>query len=365
MKYLRMPIEIESPEEYGYDKINNNLSESSVTDQTLESLGLRVPNLTLLYNEHRGSRRLRELIVADSGLSADDVLITSGAAGALFIIATSQLSAKDHLVVIRPNYATNIETPKAIGCEITYLDLDFDSGFTIDTASLEKATKHNTRMISITCPHNPTGVTISREALDDLVEMTKTKGCLLLVDETYRDIYYKEQLPLAASLGDHVLSVASLSKSYGVPGIRCGWVITRNKTLQETFLAAKEQISISGSVIDEWIAEQLLENRDFILQPRIEEMRSRLNMVATWIENEEFLEWVRPTGGVVCFPRIKKEPVGGIAAFYERLLRDHATYVGPGHWFEMPDTFFRLGYGWPSRKQLQAGMQAISRALRG
>ena len=88
-----MPIEIESPEEYGYDKIKYKLSESSISDQTLESLHLQFPDLTLLYNEHRGETQLRNLIAEDAGVTADDVLITSGAARALFIIATSQLDA--------------------------------------------------------------------------------------------------------------------------------------------------------------------------------------------------------------------------------------------------------------------------------
>lgn len=365
MKYVRMAIEIESPEEYGYDKIKNNLSESSVTDQTLQSLGLKIPtDLILMYNEHRGGERLRELVVAGSGLSKNDVLITSGAAGALFIISTSQLTKEDHLVVVRPNYATNIETPKAIGCDITYVDLSFELGFAINLSSIENAIKPSTRIVSVTCPHNPTGVVMSRETLNNLVELTKAKGCLLLVDETYRDIHYGEKLPLAASLGDHIISVASLSKSYGIPGIRCGWLVTQNKALQEEFLAAKEQISISGSVIDEWIAEQVLERRESILSQTIEEMHTRLDMVETWIEKEDLLEWVRPSGGVVCFPRMKAEPPGGTTQFYERLLLKHATYVGPGHWFEMPDTFFRLGFGWPTLEQLQAGMDAISQALR-
>src|SRR6478752_6604968 len=93
MKFERMPIEIESPEEYGYDKIKYNLSESSITDQTLESLNLQIPNLTLLYNEHRGETELRRLIAEDANVSADDVLVTAGAAGALFIITTSQLAS--------------------------------------------------------------------------------------------------------------------------------------------------------------------------------------------------------------------------------------------------------------------------------
>ncbi|CAG7959816.1 unnamed protein product [Penicillium salamii] len=127
MKYVRMPIEVESPEEYGYEKIKFNLSESSIADQSLASLDLKIPNLTLLYNEHQGDRELRDLIASDAGVTGDDVLITGGAAGALFIIATSQLSSKDHIVVVRPNYATNLETPRAIGCDISFVDLTFDS----------------------------------------------------------------------------------------------------------------------------------------------------------------------------------------------------------------------------------------------
>lgn len=364
MKYQRMPIEIEAPEEYGYSKIKHNLSESSCTDRTLDSLNLRVPNLTLLYNEHRGNSRLRDLIVQDSGLDRNDVLITSGAAGALFIISTSQLEKDDHLVVIKPNYATNLETPRAIGCEISYINVTIETGFQPDIPSIEAALRPNTKIVSITCPHNPTGTVLSRARLIQLVEITRKHHCLLLVDETYRDICYLEKLPIAASLGDHVISVCSLSKSFGIPGIRIGWIITRSKALQDTFLAAKEQISISGSVIDEWIAEDVLSRRDEILSVTIREMEMRREMVASWLEQDQMLEWVRPEGGVVCFLRMKREPEGGTAAFYDRLLNKYGTYVGPGHWFDMPDTFFRVGYGWPSRDELENGLRSISLALR-
>src|SRR5437773_316675 len=94
----------------------------------------------VLPSIYRGDKELRALIAAqDSGISADDVLVTAGAAGALFIISTSLLSERDHLVVVRPNYATNIETPKAIGCAISYVDLDFDKGFAIDLSRRQGA----------------------------------------------------------------------------------------------------------------------------------------------------------------------------------------------------------------------------------
>jgi len=366
MRYARMPIEVESPEEYGYDLIRFNLSESSVADRSLSQLGLQVPDLTLLYGSHRGSALLRALIAAEGeGLQPGDVLITGGAAGALFIVATALLGRDDHLVVVRPNYATNLETPRAIGCAITTVDLRFEDGFRIDPEAIAAAVTPRTRLISVTCPHNPTGTMCSEADLRALADLAARTGCPLLVDETYRDLSFDGALPPAATLGPHVIGVSSLSKAYGVPGIRIGWIVTRDPKLQELFLAAKEQISICGSVVDEWIAERILENRAAILEPMLAEMRRRRALVADWIAGEDRLDWVAPSGGVVCFPRMRAEPPGGTDAFYRRLLQVHGCYVGPGHWFEMPDTFFRLGYGWPTGEELEAGLAAISAALRG
>jgi aspartate/methionine/tyrosine aminotransferase len=366
VRYVRMPIEVESPEEFGYDRIRNNLSESSISDKKLSDFGLEIPDLTLLYNEHRGAPSLRALAVAgESGLGADDVLITDGAAGALFIIATSLLSAGDHLVVVRPNYATNLETPRAIGCDISFADLSFEEGFRLDIDRLERLIRPNTRLISVTTPHNPTGVMLSAEELARLASTAERHGCRLVVDETYRDLCYGELAPLAASLGPHVISVGSLSKAYGVPGIRLGWLVNTDPELVELFLAAKEQIAICGSVINEWIGEQVLGRRQTILAATLDEMRDRLALVTRWMQEEPLLEWVAPAGGVVCLPRMRETPPGGLDAFYRRLLAEHGTYLGPGHWFEMPDSYFRLGYGWPTRAELEAGLEGISKALRG
>jgi aspartate/methionine/tyrosine aminotransferase len=366
MRYARMPIEVESPEEYGYDRIRFNLAESSIADQSLASLGLTVPDLTLLYNDHRGAPELRALIAEQgAGLTANDVLITTGAAGALFIVATALLSSADHLVVVRPNYATNLETPRAIGCRISVIDLAFEDGFALPFQRLEAAAADGAKLISVTCPHNPTGAMLSQADLRRLVDLAARHGCRLLVDETYRDLTLGERLPVAASLGSHVISVSSLSKAYGVPGIRLGWLITTDPALQELFLAAREQIAISGSVVDEWIGTEVLKRRDALLADTLAEMRRRRARIADWLRGEPLLEWVEPGGGVVCFPRMRADPPGGLAAFYDRLLLQHGAYVGPGHWFEMSDRHFRLGYGWPTAEALEGGLLAISDALRG
>ncbi|WP_136618046.1 MULTISPECIES: aminotransferase class I/II-fold pyridoxal phosphate-dependent enzyme [Mesorhizobium] len=365
MNYTRMVIEKEAPEEYGYERIRYNLSESSIADQKLSDIGLSLPDLTLFYGEHRGDKALRALISAqDAGISPDDVLITAGAAGALFIISTSLLSANDHLVVIRPNYATNIETPRAIGCAISFVDLAFEEGFAIDVERVKAAIQPNTKLISVTCPHNPTGTMMNRTELDALVALAESTNCHLLVDETYRDLSYGRRLPAAASLSPKAISVSSLSKAFGIPGIRIGWLITRDAELQEKFLAAKEQIGICGSVIDEGIARGMLERRDAFLATLLPEMAGRRDIVQAWIDREPLVDWVRPEGGVVGFPRLNVDPGFDLDRFYVNLLENHRTYVGPGHWFEMEKRFFRVGFGWPTEAELRGGLDAISAALR-
>ncbi|PDQ17685.1 aspartate aminotransferase [Mesorhizobium sanjuanii] len=365
MNYTRMVIEKEAPEEYGYDRIRYNLSESSIADQKLSDIGPSLPDLTLFYGEHRGDKDLRALIAAqDEGLSPDDVLVTAGAAGALFIISTALLSERDHLVVVRPNYATNIETPKAIGCAISYVDLDFDAGFAIDVGRVAAQMRPDTRLISFTCPHNPTGTMMSQADLDALVGLAESRNCHLLVDETYRDLSYGRRLPSAASLSARAISVSSLSKAFGIPGIRIGWLVTRDTGLQEKFLAAKEQIGICGSVIDEAIARNMLQRRDDFLAALLPQMAKRRDIVQAWIDREPLADWVRPEGGVVGFPRLNVDAGFEIDRFYVNLLENHGTYVGPGHWFDMPKRFFRIGFGWPKEADLQGGLDAISAALR-
>ncbi|RUV18608.1 aminotransferase class I/II-fold pyridoxal phosphate-dependent enzyme [Mesorhizobium sp. M7A.F.Ca.MR.245.00.0.0] len=365
MNYTRMVIEKEAPEEYGYDRIRYNLSESSIADQKLSDIGLSLPDLTLFYGEHRGDNQLRALISAqDAGISPDDVLVTAGAAGALFIISTSLLSANDHLVVIRPNYATNIETPRAIGCAISFVDLAFEEGFAVDVERVKAELRPDTKLISVTCPHNPTGTMMSRTELNALVALAESSNGRLLVDETYRDLSYGRRLPTAASLSPKAISVSSLSKAFGIPGIRIGWLITRDAELQEKFLAAKEQIGICGSVIDEGIARGMLERRDAFLATLLPEMAKRRDIVQAWIDREPLVDWVRPEGGVVGFPRLNVEPGFDLDRFYANLLENHGAYVGPGHWFEMEKRFFRVGFGWPTEAELRGGLDAISAALR-
>ena len=362
MKYKRMPIEIESPEQMGYDNIRYNLTESSMDDLSFDSLNISLKNLLISYGDHIGKPELRALIAEDARLGISDVLMTQSAAAALFIINTSLLEKEDHLIVTRPNYATNIETPKAIGCEIDFIELKMEDDFEVNLDAVEALIRPNTQLISITTPHNPTGKLFSEKILRGLVQIVEKHQIHLLVDETYRDLAFSTPPPIAATLSDRVISVSSMSKAYGLPGIRIGWILCQNKGLMETFLAAKEQIFITNSIVDEEIAYQFLKTKS-IFSPSIQsKARIHFNILKEWLSHEKYLDCRMPEGGVVCFPRIKD--VVDVEMFYSLLNSKYETYVGPGHWFDMDKRYFRIGFGWPTMEDLKTGLENISKALK-
>ena len=363
MRYLRMPIEIESPEQMGYDNVKYNLTESSFRDAVLGDLNLDLSKLLLCYGDHLGHAGLRKLLAGEYGVGPDDVLVTVGAAHALFMIATSQLEKGSRLLVERPNYATNIETPRAIGAEIDFYELTFENGYRLDVEKFAAMIRPETKLVSVTTPHNPTGVVLPEADLRKLVEITAKKGCLLLVDETYRDMAFGKPTPFAATLAPHVVSVCSLSKTYGLPGIRIGWLVTKDPKRMETFLAAKEQSVITGSIVDETIAFEYLKTRVKHMPAIAAKIREHHGILESFYAQEKRLERVPTEGGVVSFPRIRKDSGVDVEKFYAVLNGKYKTFVGPGHWFEQERRSMRIGFGWPTSEELREGLANVSRAL--
>ena len=165
------------------------------------------------------------------------MIVTAGAAAALFAVSTSLLGPGDHALIASPNYATNLETPRAIGAEVESLELRFEDGWRLDLDRLAAQLRPETKLVSLTYPHNPTGAMISEADLARVVEMIDAHpGAHLLVDETYRELSRGEQLPVAAGLSPRAISVSSMSKAYGLPGLRIGWLACRDPELSETCL---------------------------------------------------------------------------------------------------------------------------------
>jgi aspartate/methionine/tyrosine aminotransferase len=367
MKYKRMPIEIESPEQRGYDSIKYNLTESSISDQELDLSQLSLDKILTCYGNHLGNPKLRELIANQYTLLPEHVLITAGAAAGLFIVSTALLDSSTGILVMHPNYGTNYETPRAIGSPIVLLKLSPENHYQIDVAEVIKLIQLHPeiKLISITNPHNPTGIIFSKDIIIQLIQIAEEKNLYLLIDETYADLWFdNDPKPNYAVMSNQVIIVSSFSKAYGIPGIRIGWIVTRNPLLNEMFLAAKEQIYICNSVLDEEVALRFLEKKHQWWNNLKQEIENKRNLAIKWLtDNQNYFKFTIPLGGVVCYPEIVGLTNKQVKQFYNVLNNRYETFVGPGHWFEMDKRFFRIGYGWPSLNELNVGLHNIIKAL--
>lgn len=360
MWFKRMELEVWF-DRYQYD-IDYDIGESAVKTLSLKDLGIELENVPLRYGHHRGKPELRALVAAQHpGLTEEHVVITTGASEANFVVVSALVKPGDHMVVEHPNYPSLYEVPRSLGCEVSLFTLRFEDRFKPDWDRLAEMLRPETCLISLTHPNNPTGSMISREELERVVALVEDRGMFLLFDETYRHMASGEQLlPPAASLSDRVISISSMSKCYGLPGIRCGWLATTHRAVLDRVLAIREQVSIANNALSEEIAQRVLEQMDTHLARGRRRIDANRAVVADWMTDRSAIEWHPPEAGVVCFPRIRS----GVApeALYRRLAEEYRTFVVPGRCFEMDERFFRIGFG-ADAEEIRAGLENLNRAL--
>lgn len=360
MRFQRMPLE-EWFDKYQYE-ITYDIGESAIACLSLEELDLDLRRLKLRYGYHKGNPRLRERIVKlYPGLSESNVLVTNGCAEALFDLSVTLLQPGDHVVVEHPNYPSNYEVPRSLGCHVDMLHLEFDEGFQLNLEQLSELITPKTKLVSLTYPNNPTGAMISENTLREVIALVESRKCYLIVDETYRDLTGDNPLPPAASLSPKAVSVSTMSKAYGLPGIRIGWLATQDQPLLQKVLATREQVSICNSVLNEEIAWYMLGERNQHLRNARNHVAENLRILKEWMQRQSWVEWVEPRAGVVCLPRIANGFFRDTEKFYVRLAEKYKTFVIPGRCFELDNRFFRIGFG-GDRAYLEVGLQALEQA---
>lgn len=278
MWFKRMPLEIWF-DKYQYE-IEQDIGESAVKFFTLADLNIDLESVPLRYGYHKGKPELREKISEQyEGLSPDQILVTNGAAEALFDLAASVLTPGDHVIVEQPNYSSTYEVPRSLGCKVDSLPLRFENEFKPDLEELTDLITPKTKIVSLTHPNNPTGSMISEETLEEIIDIVESYNLYLIFDETYRELTFKHKLPTAASLSEQAISISTMSKAYGLPGIRIGWIATRNNNIIESVLATREQVSICNSALGEEIALSILREEDKLLQSVKQHVESNLQIV--------------------------------------------------------------------------------------
>jgi len=344
--------------------IDCDIGESAVKTLSVEDLDIDLDKVLLRYGYHSGHPDLRRAISEQyPGLSSDHVVVTTGASEANFVVVSALVKPGDHVVVEHPNYPSLYEVPRSLGCDMNLCTLKFENRFKPDLDVLESMITPQTKLVSLTHPNNPTGSMISEEDLRKVIELVESYDTFLLFDETYRHMASDENiLPPAASLSPNVISITSMSKCYGLPGIRTGWLATKNPFILQSAVAIREQLSISNNSLSEKIALSVLKRKDKFLAEARNRIESNRQLVADWMSRQSDFEWVYPEVGVVCFPRIKNHVNIHPEEVYRLLAEKYRTFVVPGHCFEMDERHFRIGFG-ADPEEIKKGLANLNKAL--
>lgn len=361
MWFKRMILE-EWFDQYQY-AVQYDIGESAVKYMTFGQLGINIDDLPIRYGYHHGRPDLRACLAEQyPGLSAKNVIVTAGGSEAIFLIAAALLKPGDHAIVEHPNYPSLYEIPRALNCEVSFLELTFENGYKPDLKQLDQLVTPRTRLVSLTHPNNPTGSMISRAALDELIEWVERRHVHLLFDETYREMAFEATLPPAATLSPNVISISSMSKCYGLPGIRIGWMVTQDQQMLDSILNIREQVTITNNAIGEEIALQVLRQKEKYLEKARASILENRSIVTAWMNQQEDFEWVFPEAGVVSMPRLADHVKIDPEKFYRRVAEEYKTFVIPGRCFEVDNRYFRLGFG-SNPAEIRAGLVNLNRAL--
>ena len=357
----RMPLE-EWFDRYQY-RVTSNIGESAVSSISLSEIPVSVEDLwhlPLRYGHHQGLPELREAIATGyPGLSADDILVTAGASEAIVLLAITLLHGRSARAVIEhPTYPTLYLVPRSLGARVDLLRLRPEQQWRPDLTELKSMVREGAEFLALTHPNNPTGSMISPDELQAAVEICRGENVRLVSDETYGLMTEGEPLPPAACIDPTAVSISTMSKTFGLPGIRIGWLATRDTDLMQRLIAAREHITITNNVLGEYIALQVQRGAaPFVARARARVAENRA-IVAGVIETHPRLEWVAPTAGVVALPWVVGASGEEVERMYRNLAERRGTFVVPASGFELPARYFRVGFGGESHR-LREGLDHL------
>ena len=306
-----------------------------------------------------GYAPLVDAIAARYGVGSDHVTTAQGTSGANFLVCAALLQPEDEVLVERPGYDPLLGTPRLLGARTNRFDRVFEEGFRLDPERVARAMTPRTRLIVITTPHNPTGAMASRDEIVEIGRIAQSSGAHVLVDEVYLDVSTDAaSTEVAARLGEVFISTSSLTKSYGLASLRCGWTIS-SPEVAEQLRRTRDVVDGTGSIVAERLSVLAFQHLDDLIARAKRIIATNLPLVTRFVASRPELEWVPPAGGTVGFPRIRG--VEDTTRFADRLAAERETMVVPGKFFEAPE-HFRIGFTGRT-DALEGGLRAVGEAL--
>jgi aspartate/methionine/tyrosine aminotransferase len=298
------------------------------------------------YTETQGSPALRQAIqTLYTTIQPEQILVHSGAEEAIFLCMHAMLKPDDHVIVHTPSYQSLTEIARSIGCDISAWQADPHNAWQLDLNDLLKLLRPTTKLIVINTPHNPTGYLMPKPQFRALLELAEAHKIIVFSDEVYREAEYDPtmRLPAACDLSSHAVSLGVMSKTYGLPGLRIGWIATRNTALYERVAILKDYTTICNSAPSELLATIALRQRQTLVERNLGIIRANLALLDEFFSNHQNrFAWKRPHAGPIAFPRLLD---GQVEAFCHDLVSKSGVLLLPGTLYDDPHNCFRIGFG--------------------
>jgi aspartate/methionine/tyrosine aminotransferase len=298
------------------------------------------------YSEAPGSLQLRTMLAETyHATGAQNILVTTGAIEANFLLFNVLLSPGDHVVAVYPAYQQLYSVPRAIPCDVSLWTLRPENGFRYDLEELRHLVTPRTKLVVLNTPHNPTGVALSVEELGEVYNIARSVGAQVLCDEAYRWIEMPDAPQLACpvrDLGEHGISVGTFSKPFGLPGLRVGWIAGPEDLIAACW-AMRDYVSLSPAKLSDALATIALGCRDQITTRTQTIIRQNLATTRQWVaEHADIVTWQEPQGGLLSLLRYNLDlPSRELA---DRLAREYSVMLAPGSAFGY-EGYVRLGLG--------------------
>jgi capreomycidine synthase len=275
--------------------------------------------------------------------NAERVMATNGSSEANYLVMHSLLEPGDEVVVLDPSYQQLYSIAETIGCKLKHWQLRFENSFRPDLSEARRLIGPQTRMIVVNFPHNPTGASLTPAEMDELIESAAGAGAYLVWDGAFTELTYDSPgLPDPGERYDRAITLGTLSKGYGLPGLRVGWCLAAPDVL-ERLVRLRDYTTLALSPLVEHIAARAIENGDLLLKPRLAQARHNLQLLSSWVDrHSEFVSMVPPQGGVCVF--LKVHNVDDVEDFCRRFADDYSVLLVPGTSFGCAN-HVRLGFG--------------------
>ena len=324
-------------------------------------------SMWLGYTQTFGAPDVREAIADMYAERNDqDVLCFAGASEGIYAANMVLLDDDSHAVAITPNYQSHETLPNAI-CAATGVPLDPNDNWSLDIDRVAAAIRPNTRLLTINFPHNPTGKILERDRFDALIELCRQHGIYILSDEIFNGLGRTgtEHLPHVADVYERGLSLNVMSKAFGLPGLRVGWIACADRDLLDRMERLKHYLSICNSGPSERLTKIALNHRDLILARNCRIIDDNLTMMNAFFgRHADMFDWQPSDGSCMAFPKYLGDE--GVETFCRELVEDSGVLLLPGSIYQSalgptPAERFRIGFG---RRHVPDGIAAMDAHLK-